>query len=275
MHPVLEASIARAVDYFRDDERVLGMYLWGSLGKGTADAYSDVDLALVVRDEDYNAVKGELRGVCERICGPIAVWLPEGETADLCNYAFLFHSGKDLLLCDFLILSESAYHRNRSRAEQVLFDRAGLFQPLAEAPRVQPFSPDTLSRTMDNYWVYAYLNGKYYQRADLFKLLYVQGVLFQTHMRLLHALHPDKPWTWWANDVKYLPEAKRQQLLAYFGATDLPGISAALEKELDLFSQDAQAACQQWNLPYPADLETSVRRHLAARSVLKINHPLH
>src|SRR5205807_675550 len=104
--------------------------------------------------------------------------------------------------------------------DRILFDRAGLLETASKenAPQPQPLPVDKLRWLIDNYWVYMYLNGKYSQRADVYKLLYVQGVLFQTHLNILNALHPETQWNWWARDVKHLPEEKQQELLIYFGA---------------------------------------------------------
>src|SRR5262249_54552128 len=107
MHPILSATLEKAERHFRADDRCLGLYLFGAAGRGSDDAYSDLDLAIVVRDEAYAAMKQDFRETCERICGPIQVWLPEGEREQFCNYAFLFEAGEHLLLCDFSLLTAS------------------------------------------------------------------------------------------------------------------------------------------------------------------------
>ena len=265
MDPRLTSSLARLADRFREDPRCLGMFLWGSMGQGNEDAHSDVDVALVIRDEAYGAVRDELRAICEEICGPIAVWLPEGESAEACNYAFLFEAGDDLLLYDFTVMSGSELARRRSSPGRILFDAAGLLKAAAEKTEDAPPSGqwDEIIRTaIKTYWVYAYLDGKYFRRSDIFKLLYVQGVLFQTHMKLLNALHPEEAWTWWARDVKHLPEERRRQLLVYFGAGSLEVIPPALRMQADFFSEDARAACRNWSVDYPDGLEAAVRKHL-------------
>src|SRR5438045_1503141 len=51
------ANLANAIGRFRKaseaDPRVLAAFLGGSLAAGTADAYSDLDLYVVIADEDY------------------------------------------------------------------------------------------------------------------------------------------------------------------------------------------------------------------------------
>jgi predicted nucleotidyltransferase len=268
MHPRLEETIEQVEQHFCADPRCLGIYLWGSAGKGTADQYSDVDIALVVRDEAFEAVKGELRSICERLCGHVEVWLPEGEQERFCNYAFLFHAGSDLLLYDFSVMTEGFLReRGGSRLDRILHDPRGLLGAAKTDRPVQRYSPDRLPQTIDEYWVYAYLNGKYYQRADVFKLLYVQNCLFQIHLRLLHALRPEAEWGWWPLHIKYLSDEHQEELLVYFGANEPEKIAAALAAELDLFSRDARLACRAWGREYPRALEQAVRRHLHSQGL--------
>ena len=273
MYPVLIQSLERLQEHFRTDERCLGMYLWGSLGRGNADRYSDVDVALVVRDEEYAAVTEELRDVCEHLCGEILVWLPEGEREGFCNYAFLFSAGDRLLLYDFQILADRVFTGEQRRPGRILLDRAGALQEAMGEHGARAFAPDRLGWLIDNYWVYMYLNGKYSQRADIYKLLYVQGVLFQTHMNVLNALHPETVWTWWAGDVKALSPERRRELLVYFGAASSEAIASAISAEIPLFSRDAREACEKWGLPYPTELEAGVRAHLEAAGALARREP--
>jgi hypothetical protein len=265
MHPFLSATLEKAERHFRADDRCLGLYLFGSAGRGTDDAYSDLDLAIVVRDEAYEAVKRELRETCERICGPIQVWLPEGEREQFCNYAFLFEAGEHLLLCDFSLLTGSFLAQRRGKpGDRILFDREGALAAVRGEARPAPFVPERLGAVIDEYWVYAYINGKYWQRGDLYKLLSLQQTLFQIHVRLLHAFHPAADWSWWAASVQQLSPERQERMRVYFGAGEPAAIAAALGAELDLFSADARAACQVWSVDYPHALERHVRRHLRA-----------
>ncbi|MBA2712957.1 MAG: aminoglycoside 6-adenylyltransferase [Rubrobacteraceae bacterium] len=54
--PAHRALLERVVAYFRDDDRVVGMILGGSLARGIADFYSDIDLYIVTRDESFDAL---------------------------------------------------------------------------------------------------------------------------------------------------------------------------------------------------------------------------
>lgn len=152
---------------------------------------------------------------------------------------------------------------------QVLFDKRNALR-VAEAPgEATRYAPDDLSMTLRTYWVYAYLNGKYHQRGDIYKMLYVQYALFLQHVNLFRAFHPELEWGWWARDVKYLTDASRKDLLVYFGATRQEDLLAAFAHALDMFSRDAQVACGERSMEYPHAMEQSVRAHLKRMGVLK------
>jgi len=268
VHPELLRFLAELEAHFRGDERCLGMFLSGSIGRGTTDEYSDIDVAVVVVDEHYEAVRDELRPHCERLAGPIAAWLPEGDRPEFVNYAFLFEAGDEVLLSDVEVVSRRVFQESRMRPDRILFDRTGLLQAATGSVTSRPVTAQALARDVTNYWVYCYLSGKYFRRKDLYKLLYVQGVLFQTHLRVLNALESEEQWRWWAGDIQRLDAEKRQELLAYFPSPSLDAIAPALAREADLFSQDAQAACRKRGIPYDPGEEAAVRRHLEQMGVI-------
>ncbi len=279
MHPYLRGTIERLVARFSVESWCVGMYLSGSGGSGTDDEWSDVDLDLVVEDGAYAEVAAGLRAICEAECGAIRVWLPEGERpGQYCNYAFLFEANGEQFLYDFILLSRSFLQspaQEQRRPGKVLLDREGLLARLKETRAPRPYHPDAVERphqlayAIDAYWTYAYLNGKYWRRQDLYKLLYVQQVLFATHLRVLRASNPEGEWGWWPRDITRLPPVTQQALLRYFCPPDAEVIRTALGSELTQFGADARAACERWDRPYPEDVERYVRLHLIDAGVLE------
>ena len=65
---LLELAVAR----FRDDDRVSGLVLGGSLARGEADFYSDVDLYVIARDRAFDAVFAERDDAAEAIGSPLS-----------------------------------------------------------------------------------------------------------------------------------------------------------------------------------------------------------
>jgi predicted nucleotidyltransferase len=69
--PWHRSLLERAVGSFREDGWVLGLVLSGSLARGGADFYSDVDLYVIVRDEAFDAVFAERDAAAEAIGSPL------------------------------------------------------------------------------------------------------------------------------------------------------------------------------------------------------------
>lgn len=270
MNANLDVIYRQTLGIFERDSRVLGAWEFGSLGKGTGDEYSDVDPVFVVNDADFDQIDAELRSLFEQFSDNIVLWWPEGfNSADIKNYAILLKSG-DLLQYDMTIAKESSVREgfgNRlltGGPVQILFDKTGLLQSLLDAAPPKTYSPQKLRWDIERYWVYVYIHAKYLKRNDRFKLLYAQQVLFQNHLDILKALHPHDYWGWWPWSVKnVLSTEKQEQLLIYFTSTGRETIAQALRQELDIFAADARAACKQWGVDYPDDLETEIRVYLS------------
>lgn len=269
MHPHLRATIDRFTALFGEDQRCIGMHLKGSGGAGTDDEYSDVDLELVVEDAHYAAISAELRAVCERVCGRIHLWFPEGARPDGCNYAFLFEHEGEQFLYDFAVATRSAVLADTRRPGRILFDREGALAALRATRRPAPYAPERLPAAVDHYWLYADLSGKYARRHDVPRLLYVQQTIFRAHLEVLRALYPEGEWGWWPRDVQRLPAATQHALLRYFPAPAVPAIQAALGEEVQRFGADARAACARWGCIYPEQLESYVLRHLRAMGAIR------
>lgn len=267
MNTKLVQSIKRLEAHYRADDRCSAVFLWGSAGRDDADNFSDVDFGIVVRDEDYSALRAELEEICERACGKLTLWLAEADTEGFCSIAFLYLEDDEVLLYDFMMVSESQLPRHRPRQIEVLLDRGNLFEE--SPPEPTPKTSAGLQTLLSTYWVYCYLNGKYFKRSDVYKILYVQQVLFQTHMRLLHSLHPTAEWGWWCLDIKRLSKPHQQEMLSYFGTLTPEQVAHALQIEVDTFSRDAQAVCARFGEAYPLAMEQNVRRHLVQMNVLR------
>ncbi len=79
-----QALLGAVVEHYRDDPRVLAVAVFGSLGRGNWDAYSDLDLDVVIADEarlDATSELLRLGGAFEAIGERIAVMVPNGDDA--------------------------------------------------------------------------------------------------------------------------------------------------------------------------------------------------
>jgi predicted nucleotidyltransferase len=68
-----DALVERAVDLLNDDRRVVAAWLYGSLGRGTQDQLSDVDLWVVVQDEYIDEVRRECREYVAGLGNPLVI----------------------------------------------------------------------------------------------------------------------------------------------------------------------------------------------------------
>jgi hypothetical protein len=150
----------------------------------------------------------------------------------------------------------------RVTQSQLLFDKAGLLEVISDRPQYA-YSPLRLLWTVQRYWLYVFIHAKYLRRGDPFKLVFAQGELFQDHLEVLRASHGQVAPVWWPLVAKTVVTAQRHDaMLLYLGSVDRDSVLSALPGELDAFSRDARAACSLWGVPYPEELEATVRAHL-------------
>jgi hypothetical protein len=269
MHNYLKKTIDRLVDHFICDRRCIGVLLHGSGGQGTDDIYSDIDLSVVVEEKDYIGVRDGLEALCSSICGDIRLWYPEGEQENCVNYAFLFETADGQFLCDLAIFALPAYStKPYDKTEKVLFERDNILTMIREGQPRLGIRPDAIPGIIEVYWLYAYLNGKYFQRGDLYRAIYILQTLFNHHMNLLGALHPGTDWCWWPKDLGKLTVDHQQDMLSYLQCMSLEDIPIIMKIVLQRFSKDANEICHREGLHYPEELETYVRKHLREMSIL-------
>ena len=82
--PRHQAVLRAIVDHYEDDRRVLAVAVFGSLGRGNWDQYSDIDLDVVIADQVNLNVVEELTQLClafEPLGEHIAVIVPDGVEA--------------------------------------------------------------------------------------------------------------------------------------------------------------------------------------------------
>ena len=264
IHPQLLNTLEQLRDRCNEDNRCVGMYFWGSLSTDTADSHSDIDVCAVVKKECYADFKRDVPAICESIFGEPVAWMPEGERPEKVNYAFLFRFNDEILLYDFRVISES-FLKNLPPVSQesILFDKSGQLKAAVAPREIKQLNAGDLGEALQNYWIYMYLNGKYFERSDLYKILYVQASLFQRHMQIIRFRYPDIAWYgWYAKDTHLCPAIHRDQLLLYYRGARMDNVAAILGEEMDLFSEEAQIVCQEWKVDYPHHTERGVRQHL-------------
>ena len=83
----IHQSVLRTIiDFYTDDERILAVIVFGSLGGGTWDPLSDIDLDVVIRDAIRIDIEAELARLCAALAerGEIAIAVyPQDDEADV------------------------------------------------------------------------------------------------------------------------------------------------------------------------------------------------
>ena len=266
MHAYLRDCIGRLTEFWERNTSALAFAMNGSGGRGQDDPWSDGDVVLVVADDSYQSVCEEMRGLMQRHCGEIRLWLPEGETQRCVNYAFLFEKDGEQFLMDHAVFCESLMVETPAyEAGIIYFDRSGSLTGANRrfAESKHDFTAPMLSNLIDTYLTYTYLNGKYYRRGDTAKMLYIQNTLQGLHMRLFQALYPDRPFSgWWCRDIDYLSDEHQSAILLYAAPPECGLIGKLVLSELNLFGAHARDACRRLSITYPEVAEAFVFRQL-------------
>lgn len=125
--------IAKSQAVLERDPRVRAMWLAGSLGRGDADAYSDVDLLVAVAEEALPSVLAEAEQILRRVASLVLF-------RQVVPGAPVFSTITDEWLRLDLVIVKPADVAHRARTSvRALFDRDGLSASLREG--ADPFRP--------------------------------------------------------------------------------------------------------------------------------------
>ena len=157
--------LARALASLEADERIVAAWLHGSMGRGTHDDWSDIDLWIVLDDERMAMYGAEAEDFARRLGEPLLT-IPAPQNAPAGgDYLLALYAGAHgpLMLddCSWQPLSMA----QRPPDARLLFDRAGI--PLAEEPELSP-EDERLAmarQQFDFFWMMATVAGKAIARA--------------------------------------------------------------------------------------------------------------
>src|SRR5512140_610732 len=81
-----QALLKSTVSYYQNDPRILAVIVFGSLGRGSWDEYSDLDLDVIVADDIRIDIANELQGLCKSFAGlneGAAIIIPVRDEGDI------------------------------------------------------------------------------------------------------------------------------------------------------------------------------------------------
>ena len=228
--------LERAVTRFRDDVRMVGLVAGGSLARGAADFYSDVDLYMVVQDEAFDEIFAERSVTVEAVGSPLFSFdvdpMPGGSTDHIVIY-------EGPVKFDLMYLKESDLEPDPKWAGcVVLKDASGrVGAVLSRSEGLAPPQPTTedLLELNQKFWTWCwYVFGKI-MRGELWEAL--DGI----HSIRSLALVPLLDWAAERSHEGYrrlerkTDRATASRLMATVAAVQPEVLYAALQAEMDLF----------------------------------------
>jgi hypothetical protein len=244
----------RAASVFAADDRVRGMWLHGSAALGTADAGSDLDVSLAVRDADFGAFAGQW----ETWLAAISPTLTAREIADGSCYALT-------TTCErFDVISEpvSKLPDTVMTRRIVVFDKDDLHR-LIPPPNDPP--PDTakISFLIEETLRQAANFPAVVVRGDwLLGVIAVQQVqlfLYQLFAESNKPMPPAGPKQW---SSKLTPRQRRLLEGLPAAAPEEQSVRAAREAAFTLFFAEVPAIASSNDITWPDELERAVRAYL-------------
>ncbi len=248
--------IERAAQVLSRDDRILGVWLTGSYGRGTNDRFSDVDLWVVVEPEDVISFGEDWPTICDDIAPTVLRKQVPGRPV-------FTQVTSDWVRFDLTIGTPHDIERRTTITLHPLYDPAGLSSQLGEpGPGRQPDPDKVASLTQEFLRVLGLLpvvvGREEYVVAELGAGLALNLLV---DLMLEDVLVEDRGGAMHLN--RLLPSEQRQSLL------DLPPIDATRTSVIDahlacaaLFIPLARDLHTRCKLAWPQAIEDALRRHL-------------
>ena len=273
--PILAEVFTRLMALLAADARCLGAWHFGSLSRGQADRFSDVDPVVLVTPEGYASLALELPRLYARAADRLLVVWPEGYNNDYFgNYGALLEHRGELFQFDLFLMRADRMdehfcrvHRVACTPEHVIFDKTGeVAELLARGAGLAPNTPPDLGYQIDTYFFHAQMVIKYLLRPDLLKLGNLLHTLYQNHAAVLLTGYRRADWGSPEARLKLdVPAEMVAHLLDYSAPADPRVAARQLVRAMAHFGTDARAICTQRGVRFPEALEQAVRASFAKR----------
>ena len=261
LEPGYDALFARVVEVFSGDERVRAMWLSGSLGRGDADAISDLDVLLAVSDDALQYFADEWREWLAVITPTlIARPLPFAKGS-------LYAVTPDRLRLDIVSEPASRVPNSFFRSRAVVFDRDGL-DALVPAPADDPPSGERIAMLVEEFFRDVGMFPVVVEREDWLlgveAIHLVRSLLYQLFVEVNAPLPPMGVKQWSAK----LTDGQRAVLESLpTGAATREAVFEDHRAVASAFRHHARAACDALEVAWPHELESATIRYLRAHGV--------
>lgn len=252
-----QAFITRIVDALEPDRRVRGLFLTGSFGRGTADAWSDVDLLAFIGNQDQEAVAADWRRVLEAVT-PIVYWnrLP---------WAFVLNAvSEDWLRCDLSVAAPGETRGMTQDRVKPLIDRDGVYCALPPSLPPPQIDRRKLEGTVNEFIRVLGLTPVGVGRGEVELIGLGTGMLRRllTDLLVIEMNHAD---TGGILHLSRLLDAERMGLIETIPVPERP-IASAMQSQAALaraFLPRAKALYAELGMDWPQKFEEVTRKTLA------------
>lgn len=251
-----QALIARVAETFGSDPRITALFLSGSFGTGTADAFSDVDLLAIADPADHEALAADWRKTLEAI-------------APIVHYNRLPHAlvlnavTDDWLRVDLHIANRDHLNHTAQDALKPLVDRDNLYATLRPETPEPARNPGRLGWMVGEFIRILGLTPVAIGRGEV-ELMTVGNTFLRRFLTdlLTIEVNPRIP-----GGMLHLSRVLDPDRMAVLAAVPLPQLTAdsAIESNLVLartFIPRAKALCASLGVEWPTAFEAATRRNL-------------
>jgi len=246
--------LGRALAWFRDDVRAVGLVVGGSLAHGETDFYSDVDLYVVVRDGAFEDVFAERASIAEAVGSPLFCFtvdpVPRGST----DYIVVYEGP---IKFDFMYLKESDLEPHPKWVGCVALKdtdgRVGAVVARSEALGPPRPSAEGLSELNQKFWTWCWYAFGKIERGELWEAL--DGLHSIRSLALVPLLDwaLERPHEGYRRLEQKTDPEEASGLLATVAPVRAQALYAALRAEVELFRKLRATVLNRYGL-------TSIRR---------------
>lgn len=244
---------------------VIGLVLVGSQVRETvytANQYSDIEVYIIVKDNDFGIVEKQLSGIVNKL-GSVIFSYKNRWT----GFSTVF---ENLLRLELPLVKKSelssVFSRPKTQVVKVLIDKTDgeLQSILDKRPKKIDFEK-LFSDTIIDFWYMAIVAVQYYKKDEFWNARHAQQVvLLPLLIKLLELL--ENPDTLLLETNKYierfLSKEKLKLLREVSAFYDKKEIKQSLKRIMEIFSNTARKVAKKYQYKYPTEVEKKIRPKL-------------
>ncbi len=257
----------RAAEHFRNDRRVRGMWLGGSLARGTADAASDLDLIVAVADNAFDEFTSTWSEWLSAITPTVlAATLPFAP-------GILYSITPNFERLDIVVEPVSLLRDTPHRYRTIVFDRDQLSDlvPISQ-PGVGP-SASTVEGLITEYFRINAVETILVRDDWLLAREHVHVISTLIYRLLSEANAPLPPMGVKQWSTKLTPEQAAAMSSLPTGCSDLASLRDAHQRLATLFVSNADELADRLDIDWPQQLEDAASMHLKHYLQLDVPFP--